>query len=198
MGRRDFLKRTAMVLAAVMAFPLTASAKGGTGRRRVKAPPVVKTELAFSEKLIRRRMTSMIIIHHAGGPDRDVGAADIHAWHLANKWAGVGYHFIVRKDGTIEAGRPMDMVGAHCLGANDVSVGICAAGNFETAKPSAAQLQSVANLTAYLCDRYDLEPSRRTIVGHRDLCRTECPGNNLYGRLPAIRQGVRRFFADMR
>ncbi len=43
-------------------------------------------------------------------------------------WSDIGYHFVIRRDGTIETGRPLDVPGAHVRGFNGVSWGICMAG----------------------------------------------------------------------
>ncbi|MBU2713926.1 hypothetical protein [Zooshikella harenae] len=48
-----------------------------------------------------------LVVHCADTPnDRDVTAEDIHQWHIQRKWAGIGYHKVIRRDGSIENGRP--------------------------------------------------------------------------------------------
>ena len=71
---------------------------------------IIETVFVFSN-LKRRSSTSMVVLHHSAS--RDVPAAEIHAWHLAKGWAGIGYHFVIRKNGSIERGRPLEMIGAH-------------------------------------------------------------------------------------
>lgn len=67
-----------------------------------------------------------IIIHcSATPPKRDVTADDIRQWHLARGWADIGYHYVVRLDGTVESGRPITRQGAHARGHNKDSIGIC-------------------------------------------------------------------------
>lgn len=58
-------------------------------------------------------------------------APDAVVSSVKNGWAGIGYHFVIRKDGTIERGRPLSVVGAHAQGDNLHTIGICMAGNFE-------------------------------------------------------------------
>jgi N-acetyl-anhydromuramyl-L-alanine amidase AmpD len=100
----------------------------------------------------------------------------------------VGYHYLIRKNGMIEQGRRPDMVGAHAYGHNKNSLGICLAGNFDIGKPTAAQMDAVKELCRWLCQKYKLDPLRKgTIVGHRDLNDTACPGKRLYRRLEEIR-----------
>ena len=76
--------------------------------------------LQFTD-LTPRDDTSRIVIHHTGNPtDDDLSAEQLHRSHLNLGWAGVGYHFIMRKDGTVELGRPDWTVGAHAEGFNYV------------------------------------------------------------------------------
>ena len=58
-------------------------------------------------RLETRRLTDMVVIHHTGNPsDDDLSAAEIDASHKARGWSCIGYHYVVRKDGTVEQGRP--------------------------------------------------------------------------------------------
>ncbi len=152
--------------------------------------PVVETNFKFNETLLVRPKTDMIVIHHVGIPDGDTSAAFIHKAHLANGWAGIGYHYVIRKDGSIERGRPLATVGAHAEGQNYHTVGINVTGNFEKETPTQNQLASLEKLLVFLCQTYDIRPSAATIVGHRDVNSTDCPGKNLYKLLPEIRDDV--------
>lgn len=152
--------------------------------------PVVETNFTFHETLLVRPKTDMIVIHHVGIPDGDTSAAAIHKAHLANGWAGIGYHYVIRKDGTIERGRPLATVGAHAEGQNYHTVGINVTGNFEKETPTQNQIASLEKLLVFLCQTYDIHPSAATIVGHRNVNSTDCPGKNLYRLLPEIRDDV--------
>ena len=152
--------------------------------------PVVETNFKFNETLLVRPQTDMIVIHHVGIPDGDTSAAFIHKAHLANGWAGIGYHYVIRKDGSIERGRPLATVGAHAEGQNYHTVGINVTGNFEKETPTQNQLAALEKLLVFLCQTYDIRPSAATIVGHRDVNSTDCPGKNLYKLLPEIRDDV--------
>jgi len=137
--------------------------------------------------LMTRDTTDMIVIHHTGNPtDDDLSAEEIHASHLKQGWAGIGYHFVIRKDGTVEAGRPLDCIGAHAYGFNEHTVGIHLSGNFEIGTPTNEQIESLAKLLADLTEMYGLENTSQYVVGHRDLMATACPGENLYQMLPEI------------
>ncbi|MBR1552797.1 MAG: N-acetylmuramoyl-L-alanine amidase [Schwartzia sp.] len=150
----------------------------------MEAIQIVNRGLYFpSGRLDTRQETSMIVLHHTGGaPGEDPNAEEIDATHRRIGWAGIGYHYVIRRDGTIEAGRPAGTVGAHAEGANGTSVGIALCGNFCAEEPSAAQIESAAMLMAILAASFGLAPDAAHIVGHRDLSATACPGDALYGR----------------
>ena len=76
-----------------------------------------------------RKSTGYIIIHcSATTRDMDVDAATIREWHLEQGWVDIGYHLVIRRDGVVECGRPLDTVGAHTKFYNDVSVSVCLVG----------------------------------------------------------------------
>lgn len=64
--------------------------------------------------------------------------------------SGIGYHFLVRKDGTIYQGRPEDTIGAHAKGANHDSIGICAEGDFMKEEMNPLQLNALIDLVSYI------------------------------------------------
>lgn len=77
------------------------------------------------------REIDKVILHcSATPPGRDITAADIRRWHMAKprNWSDIGYHYVVRLDGTIESGRPIARQGAHTKGYNKDSIGICYVG----------------------------------------------------------------------
>ena len=150
---------------------------------------VIETDLEF-KSLSTRGETDFVVVHHVGDITRDVSAEEIHGWQLNNGWAGIGYHYVIRKDGSIERGRPRTAIGSHCYGSNSVSLGICVVGDFMQEEPNDAQLDSLKNLLADLMDIYMLEPSRETIVGHYEKCETSCPGDNMKSLLDGIASDV--------
>lgn len=151
---------------------------------------IQETFLRFTKNIPERAITDSIVIHHTGnenGRDTDPSAAEIHRWHLSQDYAGIGYHFVVRKDGTIERGRPVWSVGAHAYGENWHTIGIHLSGTFDGNNyPTDAQIESTAMLIANLCADYDIEITRKNIVGHGELMPTGCPGKNLQSRLDEI------------
>ena len=77
------------------------------------------------------RRIEEIILHCSATPEgRDVGVEEIRRWHVkGNGWRDVGYHFVVRLDGSVETGRPLRVAGAHCRGHNARSVGVGSGGS---------------------------------------------------------------------
>lgn len=138
--------------------------------------------------LSNRDETNRVVIHHTGNPiDDDLSVVELNASHQALGWTCVGYHYIIRKDGHIEIGRPHWTVGAHAYGYNSDSIGVHVCGNFDIAKPTDAQIESLAMLLANVCTDYGLPIDEAHVVGHRDLMATACPGNALYNMLPVVR-----------
>lgn len=158
--------------------------------------PIVETYLDIDHnQLTTRRTTDQIVIHYTGNPtDDDLSAAEIDASHKGQGWACIGYHYVVRKDGTVEQGRPHWTVGAHAYRENSHTIGIHVCGNFEEAVPTDEQIESLAMLLSNLCTDYGLTIDRDSIVGHRELMATACPGKNLYEMMDTI-VGKAAFYA---
>ena len=75
------------------------------------------------------RKINEIIVHCAATPEgKNFKAADIDRWHRERKMKCIGYHYVVDLDGTVEPGRPESEIGAHCLGHNQYSIGVCYVG----------------------------------------------------------------------
>lgn len=122
--------------------------------------------------LSKRRSTSRIILHHAAASK--CTAQQIHSWHLANGWVGIGYHFLVRKDGSVYRGRLEDTVGAHAGNNNYDSIGICFEGNFMTETMPDVQKRAGQELVQYLKDKYSISKVQK----HSDVNATGCPGTH--------------------
>lgn len=143
---------------------------------------IVETNLNFNS-LSERSYTDMTVIHHTGSPDMNASAEEIHGWHLGNGWAGIGYHYVIRKDGTIERGRPEWAIGSHAYGDNSHTIGIHLCGDFSAVEPTEIQIDKCAMLIADICERYGISIDRNHIVGHGELMATDCPGDNLQALL---------------
>ena len=133
---------------------------------------ILEQTYTWAAPLTRRGVTRRIILHHAAAVT--CTAQQIHQWHLANGWAGIGYHFFVRKDGRIYRGRPKETVGAHAGNNNYDSIGICFEGSFDREQMNEVQRTAGAELVAYLKQKYGIT----TVQRHRDVNATGCPGGN--------------------
>jgi N-acetylmuramoyl-L-alanine amidase len=117
------------------------------------------------------RKISLLVVHcSATPPTMDVGADTIRRWHQEAGYRTIGYHYVIRRSGLVEAGRPVEQVGAHVRGHNANSIGVCLVGGIDaTGKPesnfTAAQFASLRGLLDGLRKRF---PGAR-ICGHRDL-----------------------------
>lgn len=120
----------------------------------------------------KRNITEYIILHHSAGSGN---IEAVHNYHKGLGWAGIGYNFYIRRDGSVWKGRGIDAIGTHTKGNyNYRSIGICAEGNFQNEKMSEAQKKSLIELVAYIWAKY---PNVK-IIGHRDADATACPGAN--------------------
>ena len=133
---------------------------------------IIETDWLWRGGLSVRKKTQYIALHHAAV--KECSAEDIDRWHKEQGWSGIGYHFFVRKDGSIYRGRPLWAMGAHVTGKNDVSIGICAEGDYskEAAMPQ-SQKCAIAELLTYL-KAYHYPNAK--IVGHREIGASACPG----------------------
>ena len=112
-----------------------------------------------------------IVVHcSATKPSQNLGAADIDRMHRMRGFRKIGYHYVIRRDGSIETGRTLAEVGAHAEGHNTSSVSVCLIGGVnDRLKPEAnyTELQ-LATLGTILGTLQDLFPGAK-VVGHRDL-----------------------------
>ena len=120
------------------------------------------------------REIDRIYIHTS---DSSFGSVEeIRKWHKAKGWDDIGYHIVITNgylhsndtyniqlDGTAGMGRPFDVEGAHVLGDNDTSLGICVVGtDWDTW--SSLQMSELINVCKKLMDKYDILASN--VLGH--------------------------------
>ncbi|UAW07639.1 endolysin [Salmonella phage STP-SP1] len=128
-----------------------------------------------------RQATDAIFVHcSATPPTMDIGRETIEMWHKQQGWLAIGYHFIIKRDGTVEEGRPVDVVGSHVKYWNSRSVGVCLVGGvndkgqFE-ANFTPAQMNSLRNKLADLKSLYP----QAEIKAHHDIAPKACPSFDL-------------------
>lgn len=154
-----------------------------------------------------------LVVHHQAGVANPPYSAVVQAiWQLhvfTNGWCDIGYNWLIAPDGTVFEGRAggNNVIGAHFSGNNSGTMGVCFLGNFQNDQPTAAALASLEKLLAWKCCDSDIEPIGSSlhaasglvlnhICGHRDGGATECPGDNLYAQLPAIRLATDSLYND--
>ena len=116
------------------------------------------------------RKINWIILHCADTEaGRDFTVFDIDRWHKQRGWAAVGYHFVITLDGTLQPGRVVESVGAHCLHHNADSIGICYVGGRQRGMfcdtRTAAQRRTMERCVKDLLMRF---PDAK-VCGHHDL-----------------------------
>lgn len=124
------------------------------------------------------RKVNKIIIHCSATPEgRSVTVKDIDRWHRERGWKGIGYHYVIYLDGTIQKGRIDEEIGAHCVGLNANSIGICYIGGVakdgKTPKDTRTWAQKTS-LRALIKDLKRVYPSA-TIHGHNEFAEKTCP-----------------------
>jgi len=130
------------------------------------------------------RTINKIIIHCSGTKPSEIVNADIvKSLHKSKGCSDIGYHFVILRDGTIEKGRPVEKVGAHCKGHNFDSLGICLVGGVSTdSEPennfTKEQLYSLRLLADGMCFKFNINK----VKGHSDYAKDNkivCPCFNV-------------------
>ena len=132
------------------------------------------------------RPINRIIVHCTASPEgREMTVKQIDDIHRnENHWAnGIGYHWVIYLDGSIHQGRPESMPGAHCVGYNKHSIGVCYVGGTEKDNPEKAkdtrtpeQKEAFVKLLAELHERYP----QATLHGHREFANKDCPSFDVH------------------
>lgn len=124
--------------------------------------------------MLKITQIEFLIIHCSDTHDDDLSASDIHEMHLGFGWNGIGYHKIIKRDGTIENGRPEYWIGAHAYGINNKSLGVCLIGRNNFTKK---QFNSLKEILINWKKIY----VNAEILGHCEAIQTEktCPNFNV-------------------
>jgi len=119
------------------------------------------------------RFVDTIVIHCTASPDYlDIGTKEIDQWHKDRGWSQIGYHYVVRRNGEIERGRPEYLSGAHARGINKTSIGVVWVG---TDSISPEQNQSLIGLINLIRGKYNIKIEK--VKGHCEAVETDktCP-----------------------
>lgn len=126
------------------------------------------------------RKINTIVIHCSATPEgMTYPLESLRADHKKRGFVDVGYHYYIRKDGTVQEGRPLNQIGAHAKGYNTGSIGICYEGGLDASrKPKDTRTEAQKkSMLVLLKATLRLYPTIRRIVGHRDLpdVKKDCP-----------------------
>lgn len=130
----------------------------------------------------QRKRTDYIVVHCSDTyTSMDIGADEIRKWHKGRGWKDIGYHFVIRRDGSVEKGRALRAVGAHVQGYNSVSVGIClVGGKADNGRPEDNFAEAQMTSLKTLIDRLLLEFEQAKVTGHNSLnSNRACPCFNV-------------------
>ena len=124
------------------------------------------------------RTIDKIILHCAATPEgKDYTVAQIDAWHRQRGFKGIGYHYVIYRDGSVHEGRPLEQAGAHCLGHNAHSIGICyiggCAADGKTPKDTRTEAQRKA--MHELVNRLRARFLYATVHCHNEFANKACP-----------------------
>lgn len=168
--------------AAALAFGQGAPAKPAAG--------VIKpsTKAMIHQGAARHPVREIIVHCSATRPDWMAGrpiadkVAEIRRWHLANGWSDIGYHWIIDRDGKVLAGRPETVIGAHTVGRNAGSIGVCLIGGHGSAETDSfsdhftrAQDITLGQMIDAISARAQIE----RVSGHNECAAKACPGFNV-------------------
>jgi len=191
--RGSFSRVCAVVLA------LTASARAADGPT-VPRPPIVAREVWGSKPHpvpeARRQTPAFVTLHHAGVPWRkgrkpEEFLQSLQSWGqnrptlekppMDTYWPDLPYHFMIAPDGRIFEARPVEYE-PESNTKYDLQghLGVEMMGDFDSERPSPAQLRSCVALTAWLCATYGIDTTK--VRGHCDVVpgATTCPGKDFY------------------
>lgn len=124
------------------------------------------------------RKIDKIIVHCSATPEgRNFSVADIDRWHRQRGFRCIGYHFVIYRDGSVHPGRPVEQMGAHCIGHNASSIGVCYIGGVaadgrtpkDTRTPQ--QRRALRELVRKLRGQFP----GTTVHGHYEFAAKACP-----------------------
>ncbi len=123
------------------------------------------------------RAINKIIVHCSATKEGNkISATTIDRWHKDRGWRCIGYHYVVRIDGSIEYGRPVQDIGAHVKGRNKHSIGVCYIGGLDAdMEPKDTRTRDQKESLLYLLKTLKRLHPDATIHGHREFANKACP-----------------------
>ncbi|MBR7743949.1 cell wall-binding repeat-containing protein, partial [Phycicoccus sp. BSK3Z-2] len=195
---------------------VTADVRGGAAAAASR--PTIHSRAAWgADESIRRGSPSTgevkaAIVHHTAGSNNYSQSQvpgilrGIYSFHVkGNGWNDIGYNYLVDKFGGVWEGRyggtTRDISGAHAAPFNSSSFGISVLGDFTSYTPPAAVPAALDGVIGWRLGLKGIDPAGTTylegegtsptVIGHRDVNQTSCPGARLHAMLPSIRTDAR-------
>lgn len=132
---------------------------------------------SFKKFNVRDKSTiKYIVLHHSSNDESIITDANYHINH--NNWPGIGYHYVIDKDGTIYQVNWLTKITYHTMGYNRYSIGICFLGNYSIKSLNEKQIEAGQYLIHYLQHTLNIQQ----IYLHGELNNTECPGTNFQAK----------------
>lgn len=129
------------------------------------------------------RYIDTLIIHCSDTPPTmDIGVKEIRKWHVEdNGWSDIGYHYVIRRNGVVEAGRDLNTIGSHCSGYNKTSIGIClVGGRKDKNNKELFTTEQYDSLEGLVCNLKAAISLKVKVKGHRDFNPAKtCPNFNV-------------------
>lgn len=105
---------------------------------------------------------------------------DINQWHIARGFAKIGYHYVIYLDGSVHKGRSEELIGAHCLGHNATSIGICYIGGLDSkGNPKDTRTEAQKAALIKLVSQLKVQYPKAKVHGHNEFAAKACPCFNV-------------------
>lgn len=123
------------------------------------------------------RKINKIILHCSATKEgQHFTTEDIDKWHRARGFAKIGYHYVIYLDGSVHVGRSEELIGAHCLGQNATSIGICYIGGLDAkGNPKDTRTDVQKSVLKALISDLKLKYPKTTVHGHCEFAAKACP-----------------------
>lgn len=131
--------------------------------------------------MANKRNINEVIVHCSATPEgRHTTVEEINSWHKQNGWKSIGYHYVIYLDGTIHKGRPEEEIGAHCVGHNKNSIGICYIGGCDkNMQPKDTRTVGQKRALIEILKRLKRDYPSASICGHNEFANKACPSFNV-------------------
>lgn len=127
-----------------------------------------------------RRIDKIIIHCSATQEGQHFTVQDIDKWHKARGFAKIGYHHVIYIDGRVHKGRDESLLGAHCLGHNATSIGVCYIGGLgKDGQPKDTRTDKQKEALTRLVSDLKVKYPKATVHGHNEFAAKACPCFNV-------------------